>query len=74
MRFVCCVVAGILFAASRSADAKVLQTFNAGAHSISNVSARSAKRYSTIPEPSGVALLGTSLLGFAGAIRKRFVD
>lgn len=73
MRLVCCVVAVILLGAGGSAEARDLQTFRAGAHS-NSASLRHEKRDSTIPEPSGVALLGTSLLGFAGVIRKRFVN
>lgn len=73
MRLVCCVAAIILLAASGSAEAKNLQTFRASAHS-SAAFPHTVKRDLTIPESSGVALLGTSLLGFAGVIRKRFVD
>lgn len=73
MRLVRCVVAVILLAAGGSAGATDLQSFRAGAHANSAAS-HAATRGSTIPESSGVALLGTSLLGFAGVIRKRFVD
>jgi len=73
MRLVCCVIAAIVFVVGGSAQASVSKALRVGAHSGYNSSLRSAKRSSTIPEPSGVALLGTSLLGFAGMIRKRFV-
>lgn len=73
MRLLCCVVAVILLGAGGSAEARDLQTFRASAHA-NSASLHAVKRDSTIPESSGVALLGTSLLGFAGVIRKRFVD
>jgi len=74
MRLVCFVIAAILFVAGRTARGSVSKTLGVGVHSGYNAALRSAKRDSTIPESSGVALLGTSLLGFAGVIRKRFVD
>lgn len=73
MRLLCCVAAVMLFAASGDAGARDLQTLRASTHADS-VSLHTAKRDSTIPESSGVALLGTGLLGFASVIRRRFVD
>lgn len=74
MRMFCCVIAAIAFAEGGFAEASVVKTMGAGAHSGYNAALRSAKRESTVPESSGVALLGTGLLGFAGLIRKRFIE
>jgi hypothetical protein len=78
MRLVCCVVtAAMMLAAGGSARADILQTFDASGHEAASSSApllRSARKKPAIPEPSGVALLGMGLLGFAAVMRRRFLS
>ena len=69
-----CVAAVAMFATSWAARAAGLQTSNADAQHGKNTSPSYSKSRIVIPEPSGVALLGTGLLGFAGVIRRRSAD
>lgn len=77
MRTLCCMTAAMMLAAGVSAHADVERTVDASVHrsnpriTASYLQSRKAKP--TTSEASTVALLGASLLGFAGLMRRRFM-